>query len=192
MIRDSALAVSGLLVEKVGGPPVKPYQPAGLWQELTSFVEVQHLRRGHGEGLYRRSMYTLLAAHHSAALHDQLRFADSGNLHRPGEPDQHTAAGAWADERSHVSRSGPQTRRDALFTNPQPPEARVRTCSFASRQTARTRPKRSRCSTALNKFERYYENNRNKRKRFLPQPEVSYRRHIAEANPGSNTADIAV
>ena len=34
MIRDQALAVSGLLVEKVGGPSVKPYQPPGLWQEL--------------------------------------------------------------------------------------------------------------------------------------------------------------
>ena len=34
VIRDQALAVSGLLVEKVGGPSVKPYQPPGLWQEL--------------------------------------------------------------------------------------------------------------------------------------------------------------
>jgi hypothetical protein len=32
-IRDQALAISGLLVEKIGGPPVKPYQPAGLWKE---------------------------------------------------------------------------------------------------------------------------------------------------------------
>jgi hypothetical protein len=55
MIRDQALAVSGLLVEKVGGPSVKPYQPAGLWQEL-------HGGKGYeqdkGEGLYRRSLYT--------------------------------------------------------------------------------------------------------------------------------------
>ena len=35
MIRDQALAVSGLLVEKLGGPSVKPYQPPGLWKELT-------------------------------------------------------------------------------------------------------------------------------------------------------------
>jgi hypothetical protein len=55
MIRDSALAVSGLLVEKQGGPSVKPYQPAGLWQELFGgggYVQ------DHGEGLYRRSLYT--------------------------------------------------------------------------------------------------------------------------------------
>ncbi len=56
MIRDQALAVSGLLVEKVGGPSVKPYQPAGLWQELSS------MGRGYvqdrGEGLYRRTLYS--------------------------------------------------------------------------------------------------------------------------------------
>ena len=55
MIRDQALAASGLLVDKVGGPPVKPYQPAGLWQELQGgkgYVEDK------GEGLYRRSLYT--------------------------------------------------------------------------------------------------------------------------------------
>lgn len=55
MIRDNALAVSGLLVRKVGGPSVKPYQPAGLWEESgTGKTYVQE----HGESLYRRSMYT--------------------------------------------------------------------------------------------------------------------------------------
>ncbi len=55
VIRDQALFASGLLVEKLGGPSVKPYQPAGLWQELAGgkgYVEDQ------GEGLYRRSLYT--------------------------------------------------------------------------------------------------------------------------------------
>jgi hypothetical protein len=54
-IRDQALAVSGLLVEKVGGPSVKPYQPAGLWQELSGdkgYVQAK------GDDLYRRSLYT--------------------------------------------------------------------------------------------------------------------------------------
>jgi hypothetical protein len=55
MIRDQALAVSGLLVEKVGGPSVKPYQPPGLWQELAGGSGYEHDR---GEGLYRRSLYT--------------------------------------------------------------------------------------------------------------------------------------
>ena len=55
MIRDQALAVSGLLVEKVGGPSVKPYQPAGLWQELAGG---DGYKRDKGDGLYRRSLYT--------------------------------------------------------------------------------------------------------------------------------------
>jgi hypothetical protein len=55
MIRDQALAASGLLVEKLGGPSVKPYQPPGLWQELASGGGY---KADTGEGLYRRSLYT--------------------------------------------------------------------------------------------------------------------------------------
>lgn len=55
VIRDSALASSGLLVNKLGGPPVKPYQPPGLWQELTGGGGY---KEDEGEGLYRRSLYT--------------------------------------------------------------------------------------------------------------------------------------
>ncbi len=55
MVRDQALAVSGLLVEKTGGPSVKPYQPPGLWQELMGGKGYQ---QDGPEGLYRRSLYT--------------------------------------------------------------------------------------------------------------------------------------
>jgi len=55
MVRDQALAVSGLLVEKLGGPSVKPYQPAGLWKELSGGLDYV---QDQGEGLYRRSLYT--------------------------------------------------------------------------------------------------------------------------------------
>jgi hypothetical protein len=54
-IRDNALAVSGLLVEKVGGPSVMPYQPAGLWEESGTGKSYNQAK---GEGLYRRSLYT--------------------------------------------------------------------------------------------------------------------------------------
>ncbi len=54
MIRDQALALSGLLTEQIGGPSVKPYQPAGLWKELSGQDYVQDK----GEKLYRRSLYT--------------------------------------------------------------------------------------------------------------------------------------
>ena len=54
MVRDQALFAGGLLVEKQGGPSVKPYQPAGLWKELADTDYVQDT----GENLYRRTMYT--------------------------------------------------------------------------------------------------------------------------------------
>ncbi|MFO0945466.1 MAG: PSD1 and planctomycete cytochrome C domain-containing protein [Planctomycetota bacterium] len=55
MIRDQALAVSGLLVERIGGPPVKGYQPAGVWEDA-SFGIIRY-EQEHGEALYRRSLY---------------------------------------------------------------------------------------------------------------------------------------
>jgi hypothetical protein len=54
-VRDVALAVSGLLSPKIGGPSVKPYQPAGLWNEAGT---QHHYAQDHGEKLYRRSLYT--------------------------------------------------------------------------------------------------------------------------------------
>jgi hypothetical protein len=54
MVRDQALAMSGLLVEKVGGPSVRPYQPEGIWKEMNS----QEYDQDHGDKLYRRSLYT--------------------------------------------------------------------------------------------------------------------------------------
>ena len=56
MLRDQALAVSGLLVEKQGGPPVKGYQPEGVWEDAT-FGQIKYAQ-DHGEALYRRSLYT--------------------------------------------------------------------------------------------------------------------------------------
>ncbi|MFK7786661.1 MAG: PSD1 and planctomycete cytochrome C domain-containing protein [Crocinitomicaceae bacterium] len=57
-VRDQVLAVSGLLVKKVGGPPVKPYQPEGLWEEKTSGGGYTTYVQQKGENLYRKSMYT--------------------------------------------------------------------------------------------------------------------------------------
>ncbi|NOX98333.1 MAG: DUF1553 domain-containing protein [Verrucomicrobia bacterium] len=56
-IRDNALAVSGLLVGKVGGPSVKPYQPPGLWNEVALSANVKFVQ-DKGDKIYRRSMYT--------------------------------------------------------------------------------------------------------------------------------------
>ena len=57
MIRDNILVSSGLYVDKVGGPSVKPYQPPGLWNEVALRPVVKFVR-DNGDKLYRRSMYT--------------------------------------------------------------------------------------------------------------------------------------
>jgi hypothetical protein len=56
-IRDHALSVSGLLVDAVGGPGVKPYQPPGLWAEVGLGGNPKFVQ-DHGDNLYRRSLYT--------------------------------------------------------------------------------------------------------------------------------------
>lgn len=55
MIRDQALAAAGLLNPTLGGPPVKPYQPPGVWEEAT-FGNKRYVQ-DHGSALYRRSLY---------------------------------------------------------------------------------------------------------------------------------------
>ncbi len=62
LLRDNALAISGLLVERIGGPSVRVYQPAGLWEECSldptgaSFT-AQVFKQDRGEALHRRSLY---------------------------------------------------------------------------------------------------------------------------------------
>lgn len=55
MMRDQALALSGLLNPKLGGPSVKPYQPEGIWEEATFGKKTY--QQDHGEALYRRTLY---------------------------------------------------------------------------------------------------------------------------------------
>jgi hypothetical protein len=62
-LRDQALALCGLLDGRIGGASVSPYQPAGLWEELTSRLDganftAQVYQPSHGADLYRRTMYT--------------------------------------------------------------------------------------------------------------------------------------
>jgi hypothetical protein len=62
MIRDNALAASGLLVKKIGGESVRPYQPDGLWREKSNFSLklLDYKISDTDEDLYRRSLYTFL------------------------------------------------------------------------------------------------------------------------------------
>ena len=59
MVRDIALQSSGLLVEKIGGPSVKPYQPPSIWEQVSyPTSDTVHYSQEHGEALHRRSIYT--------------------------------------------------------------------------------------------------------------------------------------
>ncbi len=59
MIRDYALAASGLLSPKIGGPSVRTYQPDGVWEAVAIIgSDTRNYKRDSGESLYRRSMYT--------------------------------------------------------------------------------------------------------------------------------------
>ncbi|MCB0688990.1 MAG: DUF1553 domain-containing protein, partial [Saprospiraceae bacterium] len=55
MLRDQALDISGLINDSIGGPPVKPYQPPGIWEEAT--FGFKKYDQDHGAKLYRRTLY---------------------------------------------------------------------------------------------------------------------------------------
>ncbi len=58
-VRDYALAASGLLAPRIGGPSVRPYQPEGVWEAVAmKESDTRFYKQDHGEGLYRRSIYT--------------------------------------------------------------------------------------------------------------------------------------
>ena len=57
LVRDNALAIAGLLTDKVGGSSIKPYQPAGLWEELAGGAGEGPYVQDKGPNLYRRSLY---------------------------------------------------------------------------------------------------------------------------------------
>lgn len=59
VVRDQALAASGLLIEKLGGPSVRPYMPQGVWDETSVYGDLRNYQPEKGPGLYRRTMYTI-------------------------------------------------------------------------------------------------------------------------------------
>jgi hypothetical protein len=84
-IRDQALATSGLLVNKIGGPSVKPYHPPGIYEQLTEGKGTISYVRGKGEDLYRRSLYTYWkrSVPHPAMLTFGTPFREVCSLQRP-------------------------------------------------------------------------------------------------------------
>ena len=77
MVRDTALAASGLLVRTIGGPSVKPYQPEGHWERVAmNSSNTARYRRDSGDKLYRRSLYTFWKR---AAPPPSMTIFDAGN-----------------------------------------------------------------------------------------------------------------
>ncbi len=105
MLRDQALFVGGLLVETVGGPSVKPPQPAGLWEAVAyTDSNTAHFTADTGaEKVHRRSLYTFWKRTAAAAADDHLRRPFARGLPGPPRADQHAAPGPPADERAAVS-----------------------------------------------------------------------------------------
>ena len=115
LIRDSALKISGLLVDRVGGPSVNPYTPGDLWREISHYgstpATAQTFVQDHGEKLYRRSLYTYWKR--TAPPPNMVAF-DAPNretcvVARPSDNDATASAGAA--QRRAVRRSSPGFRR---------------------------------------------------------------------------------
>ena len=76
MLRDYALAASGLLAPQIGGPSVKPYQPEGIWEAVAmDGSNTRFYKQDSGDGLYRRSHVYLLEAQRAARLHGHVQRA---------------------------------------------------------------------------------------------------------------------
>ncbi|MEI6713318.1 MAG: PSD1 and planctomycete cytochrome C domain-containing protein [Verrucomicrobiota bacterium] len=86
-VRDQALSVSGLLAPTLGGPPVRPYHPVGLYEQMvpTSPDTVKTYHQDHGEALYRRSLYTYWkrSIPHPAMLSFGTPFREVCTIQRP-------------------------------------------------------------------------------------------------------------
>jgi hypothetical protein len=121
VVRDMALATSGLLADKIGGKSVKPYQPPGLW-EAVGFVgsNTREFRGESGEALYRRSMYTFWK---------RTCPPPSRDVYGPPRPHQYPPAGARTHERRAVRRGrsapGPPHDRRRRLTAPRPAGLRI-------------------------------------------------------------------
>ena len=111
MVRDSALAASGLLAAEVGGPSVKPYQPAGIWNPLNSFYTYPDARDAARRRAAPPHALHVREAQRDAPRHEDLRLHEPHGEHRAPPQLEHAAAGAAAHERPAVRRSVSLARR---------------------------------------------------------------------------------
>ena len=113
MLRDQALFAAGLLIERLGGPSVKPPQPSGLWEAVAyTDSNTAHFQADTGaDKVHRRSIYTFWKRTSPPTTNDHVRRALARIV--PGAPraHQHSAPGPAALERTSVHRGGPRPGR---------------------------------------------------------------------------------
>jgi hypothetical protein len=148
VVRDSALAISGLLMREVGGPSVKPYQPAGYWSALN--FPTREWANDKGVGLYRRGLYTHWQR---TFLHPSLLAFDAPSreecvVDRPrsnipqqalvllNDPTYVEAARVFAERIVHEGGTGVEARvqwafRNALSRQPREEESKVLAALYA-------------------------------------------------------------
>ncbi len=111
MVRDYALATSGLLSSKMYGPGVKPYQPEGIWDIVgLPGGDTRNYVQGQGEDLYRRTLYTFWKRMAPPPNLGSVQRAQSRGLYGSPRTNQHAAAGTGHVERSTICRSRTSAR----------------------------------------------------------------------------------
>jgi hypothetical protein len=189
MIRDQALAASGLLVDKLGGPPVRPYQPAGLWQELQ---DGPGYKEDDGEGLYRRSLYTYWR-----------RTVAPPNMVNFDAPTRETCV--VRENRTNTPLQALDLMNDVVYVEAarklaervmveggKSPEQRI---DLAYRLVLARAPKpeeRSALLAALNRFESYYQSNKKDAETLVDQGKSPVRRGLAVRELAAYTAVASV
>jgi hypothetical protein len=180
-LRDQALFASGLMVNKTGGPSVRPYMPEGVWDETSRYGDLRNYKNDKGEALYRRTMYTIwkrTAAPPTMLLFDAPnREACSVKRSRTNTPLQ---ALALLNEVTYVEaarklaekiiREGGNTPDDKLTTG--------------FRIVTGRRPDSSELAILVKGFHKDYEN-------FKSKPENAKRFTSLGESPLANTADIS-
>ncbi len=184
MVRDYALAASGLLAPQIGGPSVKPYQPEGIWEAVAMLgSNTRFYKQDSGNGLYRRSLYTFWKRAAPPASHGDSERAHAGKLHRSPRTHRYAAAGAGHHERRAICRSRASAGRRGMENGLTSPRAwtifrraiLMRPLTLDEQRIARK---------AYDDFARYYSAHPDDARKFLDDGE-------RKADPGLPAAEHA-
>jgi len=177
IVRDQALAIAGLLTEKIGGPSVKPYQPEGLWNEVgggSAYVQ------DHGENLYRRSLYTFWRR--SIPPPSMANFdasARENHMVRPVVTNTPLQALDLMNDVAYVEAARVFAQRIVKEGGKTPPER----IGYAFRVATARRPKPAEAEILLNAF-------RQNEDRFTSKPEAALKYVSAGEYPRDNGVDV--